>query len=267
MIEAGSIELTQARVLARHGERLTAADWRRIEAMRDWAPALELARATALRPWLEGITADSGVVAIEAALRRHWRGVVAEVAAWMPRAWQPAVRWCAWLPELPLVQHLARGGDPPAWMRDDEAWRAVAAAPATSRAAVLAAGPAGALAASWAAPKDAGRAWLAEWRRRLPADGCDGDDAATRVIPDSTRPPLAALVRALHAHARTFRVAAASQGWALRGTLRSELVRLLRRSALQPAIAFVHLALCALDFERLRAELLRRVIFPAWKVA
>ena len=90
MIEAGSIELTQARVLARHGERLTAADWRRIEAMRDWAPALELARATALRPWLEGITADSGVVAIEAALRRHWRGVVDEVAAWMPRAWQPA---------------------------------------------------------------------------------------------------------------------------------------------------------------------------------
>jgi hypothetical protein len=152
-------------------------------------------------------------------------------------------------------------------MRDDEAWRAVAAAPATSRAAVLAAGPAGALAASWAAPKDAGRAWLAEWRRRLPADARDGDDAATRVIPDSTRPPLAALVRALHAHARTFRVAAASQGWALRGTLRSELVRLLRRSALQPAIAFVHLALCALDFERLRAELLRRVIFPAWKVA
>ena len=49
MIVAGSLELTHARVLARHGERLAAADWRRIEAIRDWAPALELARTTALR--------------------------------------------------------------------------------------------------------------------------------------------------------------------------------------------------------------------------
>jgi hypothetical protein len=267
VIDAGSIELTHARVLARHGERLTAADWRRIEAMRDWAPALELARATALRPWLEGITADSDAAQIEAALRRHWRGVVAEVAAWMPEAWHAAVRWCAWLPELPLVQHLARGGDPPTWMRDDDAWRSFAAAPATSRAAVLVAGPAAALADAWRAPEHVDRAWLAEWRRRLPANARDGDDAGARATPDSTRHSLEALVRALRAHARVFRLAVPSQGWALRGSLRSELVHLLRRSSLQPAIAFVHLALCALDFERLRAELLRRVIFPGWKVA
>ena len=65
MIVAGSLELTHARVLARHGERLAAADWRRIEAIRDWAPALELARTTALRPWLEGVSVDSGVAQIE----------------------------------------------------------------------------------------------------------------------------------------------------------------------------------------------------------
>ena len=81
------------------------------------------------------------------------------------------------------------------------------------------------------------------------------------------RHSLEALVRALREHARVFRVAAPTEGWALRASLRSELVRLLRRAALQPAVAFVHLALCALDFERLRAELLRRVIFPGWKVA
>jgi len=267
VIVAGSLELTHARVLARHGERLAGADWRRIEAIRDWTPALELARTTALRPWLEGVSVDSGVAQIEATLRRHWRGVVAEVAGWMPEAWHEAVRWCAWLPELPLVQHLARGGDPPHWMRDDEAWRAVAAAPPTSRAAVLAAGPAAPLAAAWTAPDDAAGTWLAEWRRRLPANAREGDDTGARATPDSMRHSLEALVRALREHARVFRVAAPTEGWAMRASLRSELVLLLRRAALQPAVAFVHLALCALDFERLRAELLRRVIFPGWKVA
>jgi hypothetical protein len=267
VIDAGSLELAQARVLARHGERLGAADWRRVEAMRDWGPALELARTTALRPWLEGITVDSGVAQIEGALRRHWRNVVAEAAAWMPASWQAAVRWCAWLPDLPLLQHLARGGEPPPWMHADDAWRALAAAAPTSRAAVLAAGPAGALASAWTAPHDAGRAWLVEWRNRWPATVREVSATAARATPDSAAASLQALVRLLRDHAKGFGVAAPSQGWSLRGALRTQLVQLLRRSALQPAMAFIHLALCALDLERLRAELLRRVIFPEWKVA
>ncbi|HEY2188950.1 MAG TPA: hypothetical protein VGH48_10350 [Caldimonas sp.] len=266
MIDAGSLELAHARILARHGERLTAVDWRRIESMRDWAPALELARATALRGWLEGISVDSGVAQIEGTLRRHWRNVVAEVAAWMPVSWQAAVRWCAWLPDLPLVQHVARGGQPPLWIRDDDVWRALAEASPGSRGAVLATGPAAALADAWTVPHDAGRAWLSEWRKRLPGKVSDAR-ANTRATPDSAGGSLEAVVGALQDHAKVFRVAARSQGWALRGALRMELVHLLRRSALQPAMAFIHLALCALDLERLRAELLRRVIFPGWKVA
>jgi hypothetical protein len=267
VIDAGSLELAHARVLARHGERLTSADWRRIEATRDWAPALEVARATALRPWLDGITVDSGVAQIEGTLRRHWRRGVAEAAEWMPAPWQAAVRWCAWLPDLPLLQHLARGGEPPRWMQEDDAWRALAAAPPASRAAVLAAGPAGALAAAWASPHDAGRAWLLEWRKRLPAKVRAASPATVRATPDSASASLHALVRLLRDHAKVFGVAAASQGWPLRGALRVQLVQLLRRSALQPAMAFIHLALCALDLERLRAELLRRVVFPGRKVA
>jgi hypothetical protein len=264
VIEAGSLELTHARVLARHGERLGPADWRRIEATRDWTPALEVARSTALRPWLDGITADSGVAQVEGTLRRHWRGVVSETAAWMPAPWQAAVAWCAWLPDLPLLQHLARGGEPPPWMRDDDAWRALAAAQPPSRASVLAAGPAGALAAAWTAPDDAGRAWLLEWRKRVPRRVRARTAGAT---PDSAGASLEALVRVLRDHAKVFGVAAPSQGWALRGALRSRLVQLLRRSALQPAMAFVHLALCALDLERLRAELLRRLLLPGRKAA
>lgn len=254
MIECGSVELADARVHARHGERLDASGWRRIEVLREFAPALELARTTALRPWLVGITADSSVEEIEAALRGHWRRTVAEVADWMPARWRPAILWCAWLPELPLLQHLARGGDPPRWLDDDALWRAVATAPAETRSAVLAAGPASGLAAAWAAPEATGRTWLGAWRERLPARLGDAGAA------------LDALVRALLAHAAAFVQAAPSQGWSLRASLQAQLVHLLRRSALQPAIAFVHIALCALDLERLRAELLRRAIFRNWQV-
>jgi hypothetical protein len=42
---------------------------------------------------------------------------------------------------------------------------------------------------------------------------------------------------------------------------------LLRRAALHPAAAFIHLALCALDLERLRAELVRRIVFARWVVS
>jgi hypothetical protein len=34
---------------------------------------------------------------------------------------------------------------------------------------------------------------------------------------------------------------------------------------LDPALAFIHVALGALEIERLRAELLRRALFARWK--
>jgi len=255
VIDCGSLEYAHARVHARHGQRLDAGTWRRIEVMRDFAPSLELARATALRPWLVGITADSSAPQIEATLRRHWRALIDEIAGWMPTAWRRAIVWCVWLPDLALLQHLARGGEAPPWLRDDEVWRDLSNAPLPARAAVLAAGPAGALASAWPTPRALGRAWLDAWWLRLPQHA----SAAGTTLDQ--------LVRVLLDHARAFAVAAPSQGWSLRGTLQTRLSQLLRRSALQPASVFVHITLCALDLERLRAELLRRVIFRNWTVA
>jgi len=255
VIDCGSLEYAHARVQARHGERLEPAAWRRIEVMREFAPSLELARATALRPWLVGITADSSVDQIEASLRRQWRSVVVEVAGWMPAAWRPAVLWCAWLPDLALLQHLARGGEPPRWLRDDEVWRELAVAAPPARGAVLAAGPQAPLASAWPTPHALGRAWLAAWRPRLPRSLGDADRA------------LDELVRVLLGHARAFATAAPSQGWSLRSDLQARLSHLLHRAALQPASAFIHIALSALDLERLRGELLRRVLFRNWTVA
>jgi hypothetical protein len=52
-----------------------------------------------------------------------------------------------------------------------------------------------------------------------------------------------------------------------RRALGSRLTHLYRRATLEPAVAFVFLALSALDMERLRGELLRRAIFPSIEMA
>jgi hypothetical protein len=255
VIECGSLEYAWGRLQARHGQRAGEPAWRRIEVMRDFAPLLELARSTALRPWLDGITADSSDAQIETTLRGHWRALVAEVGGWMPQAWQAAVAWCAVLPDLAPLQHLARGGEPTPWMDDDDTWRELCAAQPKDRAALLAAGPLSALAVSWAMPQTLGEAWLDEWQRRLPAPLGNAGEALPQVV------------RTLVDHRAAFAGAAAGQGWLLRGALSARLSLLLRRAAVEPAAAFIHLALCALDLERLRAELLRRALFPRWKVA
>lgn len=255
MIDCGSLELAHARLHARHGRRLDAAAWRRIEVLRDFAPLLALARGTALQPWLAGIGADSDVRQVEAALRRHWRALVDEVAAWMPADWRPAIVWCALLPDLALLQHLARGGAAAAWMEDDDRWRALCAALPRARQAVLAAGPAADLAVAWPAPQRMGAAWHDAWQRRLPQPLGEA------------RAMLDRLVRLLVDHRQAFAEAAPSQGWQQRGALQAGLTLLLRRAALEPAAVFAHLALCALDLERLRAELLRPLLFRHWKAA
>ena len=255
MIDCGSLEYACARLQSRHGQRPDETAWRRIEVLRDFSPLLDGARATALRPWLVGITADSGAHQIEATLRGHWRTLIAEVAGWMPRPWQSAVSWCAVLPDLAPLQHLARGAAPPPWMQADGDWRAMAQATPSQRAAILAAGPLAPLAGAWPAPDAFGQTWQLEWRRRLPR------------APGAAELALAQLVRALAGHRQAFAQAAAGQGWMLRGALRDRLSLLLRRVALEPAAAFIHIALWALELERLRSELLSRVLFPRSKVA
>lgn len=260
MIDCGSLEYAHARLLARHGQRPDEAAWRRLETLREIAPLLDVARSTGLRPFLVGIGAETPVHQVEATLRGHWRALVQEVAAWMPAAWQPSIAWCAVWPDLAWLQHLARGAEPAPWMLDDALWRDLAAAPAPGRAAELSAGPWGALALAWPVPHALAQAWRDEWLRRLPkAGGDDGDDGNTAGSPASDT--LAQLVRTLNEHGHAFAQAHPSQGWLQRSALRTRLTLLLRRATLDPAAAFIYLALCALDLERLRAQLLPRLLF------
>ncbi len=255
MIESGSLEFAQARLQARHGQRASAAAWQRLETTREFGALLDVARSSPLRPWLVGITPASTSHQIELALRAHWRALVAEVAAWMPAAWQAPMAWCAVLADLPVLQHLARGGEPGAWMHDDPDYRALCAAPPNDRRAGLAAGKFGALASAWPAPELLGRTWLTEWRRRLPERPGDGRDTLDQ------------LVATLLQHGTAFAGAPPGPGALLRRSLQARLALLLRRATLEPAAAFIHIALCALDLERLRGELLSRLLFAQARVA
>lgn len=262
MIDCGSLEYAHARLLARQGQRPDEVAWRRLEALREVAPLLDAARATGLRPWLVGIGAETSVHQVEATLRGHWRALVHEVAAWMPAPWQASIAWCAVWPDLVLLQHLARGGEPAPWMLDDALWRELARVPPPGRAAVLRAGPYAALAAAWLAPHSLAQAWRDEWRRRLPQARGDRVEAKEGGAADSHgSDTLAQLVRMLSDHGNAFAQAPPSQGWLQRHALHARLSLLLRRATLEPAAAFIHLTLCALDLERLRAHLLRRLLF------
>jgi hypothetical protein len=228
MIDAGSLEFAHARIWARWGARPGETLWRRIETTRELGAVIDLVRASALASWVEGLDAQAGVHAIESALRRQWRARVLEVAAWMPSGWHDALRWCAALIDLPLAQHLARGGALPPWL-DDAAIGDMA---------------------SFGDPERVLEAWLARWRAMCPA-GTGREAIEHRLLP------------LLAAHAASFAAPSTQDGWALRRTLHARLARLLRRAVAEPMAPFAFLALTALDVERLRGELVRRAAFPA----
>lgn len=255
MIECGSLEYAHARVQARHGQRASEVAWQQLETTREFGALLGAARSGALRAWVSGITAQATSTQIETVLRDHWRSLVAETTSWMPATWQAALAWCAVVPELAALQHLARGGEPLAWMHEDGPWRELCAATPDSRASVLAAGAWGPLAGAWPAPESLMRVWQAEWERRLPRPLRDADQSLRQVV------------AALRRHGAAFAGAPPGSGALLRRALQARLSLLLRRATLEPAAAFIHLALSALDLERLRGELLRRSLFPKARVA
>lgn len=92
-------------------------------------------------------------------------------------------------------------------------------------------------------------AWYAEWERHQPPATLGG--AA-----------LAGLMRDVGRNLERFRVAAVHEAVPLRRGLEARFVACFRRHPLEPVAAFAWLGLCALDLERLRGELARRLAFP-----
>lgn len=288
MAEDPRLAYLQARLQARHGERPSGDDWRLAESSADLSHYLEAVRRTALKRWLGDVNHEMPAEAIERHLRAAWREGVDAVAAWSPADWRAAVEWLRWLPELPAVAHLLNGERVPPWMRDDPVTREFAfeedarlrdALSEQALAPLLAADPAAdpaantantATAASEAAPSrtsarrsktpatasPVARAWIDEWRRRLPKAGY------CRSATAEERRRLAAMLAEVQEHVEAMRASEEADGRALRNALAARLLRHFRHGAGSAVALFAHLALDGLELERLRAGVVARRLLP-----
>lgn len=251
MADDPRIAYLQARLQARHGDRLAADDWRVAEASTDLSHYLDALRRTALKRWIADINHEMEPEAIERALRAAWRDSVDQIAGAAPVEWRPAVEWLRCLPELSAIEHLLRDGKVPPWMRADPVLRDVAFDEPQRRREALADTP---LAPLQPAEHDSAsrvvEAWLTEWRRRLPRTSAD------------QRAELDELVEAILHHLEAMRAAAETDGRALRNTLAERTARRFRRGAGTATALFSHMVLDGLEYERVRAGVMTRRLLP-----
>ncbi len=248
----------QARLQARHGDRLDDAAWRILEAARSFDQFLERSRTTSLHRFTDLIEVRMPSHTIERILRAAWRDYVAELATWVTPSWLPAVLWVAHLPDLPVLDSLFKGAGPD-WTREDPVFAPFARGDLQDHAAELEASPFAVYSASIDRNGSLGAQWLAHWRTLWPRSA------------NRDRRGLDDLVGVIANHFESLaRADLQDASSPYRHDLERGATRLFRQYAGTPAALFSHLTLGALDLERLRGGLIRRRLFdPAnlWKAA
>lgn len=260
-----------ARLSARFAALPGDGDWLRLAGARTLATFLEEARGGPLQPWIRGFSAGTDAHALERGLRALAWDLTCEVAAWAPPPWRAAIRWVAWIPYLPILAHLDPGAPAPPWVSRDPRLRALLDPTGTPDPAALVGaglgdlfGGATGIGTAPADPARVAQGWCAAWRARWPG----GErPPAPGPIGSSEARDLDALRGRLEAHLLAFRGADPALAWALRRALRERLRLLFHRRPRAPVGVFVYLALALLDLERLRAELLGRLLFPGREAA
>jgi hypothetical protein len=242
----------QARLQARHGARAPEAVWQPLEATTEFRPFLEQARATALRAWVTNVSPISPPHEVERLLRVELARRTDEVAGWLPKEHRAAIAWTRHLIDLPALHHLLKGGAALPWMLEDEHLKPIAAADPAARATVLTHGDFAPLARGTG---DLTARWLTEWQRRLPT------------LARPAQRGLARLLATVRAHGGAFAPRPAHEplparsAWELRRQLERRVVQHFRTGFLAPAAVFAYLLLQALEFERVRGELVSRGLF------
>ncbi len=240
----------QTRLQARHGTRPDELVWRRLQGTGDFANYLQLAQHTTLRPWVISLHPSQDSHEIELALRRLFRQHVDEVARWVPAAWRPAVEWVRRLPDLPALGHLLAGEAVPAWMRNDPALRTFTSEHISIRLDAMRQSDCAVLVNASLAGSTLADAWRERWHD---------------LWPKAPRPGrgLEELDRLYHRYLQALVGSAPGTLQVHNDWLQQRLVSAFRRYSFQPATAFIHLVLTALDFAQLRGDLLRRKLFEA----
>jgi hypothetical protein len=244
----GGFAYAQARLQSRLGASLAPDAMQQLLATRDLAGLLAAVRATPQRRYVARLNPGLDPHELERQLREEWIALVDEVAAWQPPAWRASVRWLRWLPGLPLLQKLARGGRPPAWARADP-WlgRIVATDPAL-RGNALAAGPLQPLRLAFDADDhEVMAAWMQHWRALWPP------------VPPAAA-ALEAIGRDVAACDASLRDPATRDSSGPLRSLRQRLLRQFRRHPSSPAAAIAFLALEGLTLLSLRGGLMRRAV-------
>ena len=240
----------QARLQARHGERLQETEWRAIEAARSIDQFIERARASRLRRFMERAQARASSHGIERMLRDAWHGHVTEVAGWVPTAWRQAVTWTLYFPDLPIIDALLRG-QAPAWIEQASILVQLAETDSRKRNAALANSLPEPLVASGAREQTLAARWYAHWRSLWPQHRTADHESA-----------LLELAETVNAQAeRLDRAGTQEISSPYRRDLARSVTRIFRRHSGSPAAVFCHLTLVALDLERLRGDLIRRRLF------
>ena len=239
----------QARLQSRHGMRPDEQVWRRLASVGEFSNYLQVARNTPLRPWVAGLHPGHGAHDIELTLRLQYRRTIDEVARWMPEGWRGPVRWVRHLLDLPALQYLLTGAATPGWMLDDPELRRYATDTPALRVQALQSSDCAVLLKGWQRGEPLSAVWIEHWQALWPD--------APRVAAG-----LDALVRLLRRHLGALSLYSAAASDLLHEALLRELKRTFRRYSFQPAAAFAHLGLVALDVQKLRAQLLQRAVFP-----
>jgi hypothetical protein len=243
-----NLEYALTRIQSQYGRRLTVSDWHRLESAHDLGQYLDGMRRGALAPLVSSLDRNREAHAIERFLRSAWARYVREVSAWHPRRWQSWLAWLEWLPRLGLMAQLARAEAAPAWLQADPLLRPVTGATRVERLAALTGAGLEVFEPGIAGRVPLDELWLARWRAFKPSA-----DARTDEL-------LKVTCEAVQNHARQLE----SDGvdvTALREQLRERLEKLFRATSGTVVATLCHLALMALDLERLRGGLVTRSLF------
>lgn len=242
-------EYAQARLQARLARLPDEGTWLRLSAVRGLPAYLESARATVIGPWVGGLGAGSDAGAVERTCRRLLLEAVAEVARWVPAPWADAVRWTRWVVYLPELEAWLRGGVSPRWEAESADLAAMLVVEEGTEGRRIT-GEGRVFLESLREERPLPAAWEEAWRARWPVCG------------EGSRLALDSLARLARTHGKAFARLSIHEAWPARRALRESLRHLFRRASQSPAAAFAYLLMLGLDLERLRADLMRRALFP-----
>ncbi|MDH3314496.1 MAG: hypothetical protein OEN48_09750 [Betaproteobacteria bacterium] len=248
MSQMAKFAYSQARLHARHGDRLDAAGWRRLSGVGDLLQLLQAARASALRPWVLPFSEETDMHTMELWLRRQFREYVDTVAGWQPASWRDATRWTRRLLDLPALRHLLSGELAWPWMREDEALELFVTEDGQARVQAMRDSDCAPLVQAFEADLSLLEGWLGQWRKLWPTRTLSAPLESLRVL----------LRRHLEVLTATTDVREAERE---REQLKHQLVAGFRRHVHDPAGAYFHLALVAADIAALRGELVRHRLF------